>query len=501
MKIDSKVSVQQQNRTSSLSERARDVCATAKALEEAGEFEDARAAMSEFWQRIGERPQVDGLDERARAEVLLRTGALSGWIGSSRQVAGAQEIAKDLISEAARIFESSGDNERVAETRIDLAICYWREGACDEARVNLDEAALQLGDIESEQRLRLTLNKAIVEQVSNRSNEALRLFRESAQLFEGSSNHALRGKFHNEYASLLQVLGLPGKREDFIDQALVEYAAAGFHAEQAGNKRFLASIENNVGYLFMQLERFRDAQKHLDRARLLFTSLKDEGMVAQVDDTRARALLGQGQFAQAETVAGAAVKILRRGDERSILAGVLTTRATAVAKTGRHSEALGLLNEAVSLAKEAGDPETGAIASLTIIEELASVLSPTELQQHYHDAASVLTHSQHAAIKARLGDCARIVLNAQISAAPNAAEGSTTVPAGSIGSLEEQVLRYEGELIRRALQASDGSITRAARLLGVTHQGLAFILNGRQKNLLSSRKPAKPRRRSIIRYH
>jgi hypothetical protein len=84
MKIDSKVSVQQQNRTSSLSERARDVCATAKALEEAGEFEDARAAMSEFWQRIGERPQVDGLDERARAEVLLRTGALSGWIGSSR---------------------------------------------------------------------------------------------------------------------------------------------------------------------------------------------------------------------------------------------------------------------------------------------------------------------------------------------------------------------------------------------------------------------------------
>ena len=46
-----------------------------------------------------------------------------------------------------------------------------------------------------------------------------------------------------------------------------------------------------------------------------------------------------------------------------------------------------------------------------------------------------------------------------------------------------------------------GSVTRAARLLGVTHQGLAFILNGRQKGLLSSRKPAKRRRRSIIRFH
>jgi tetratricopeptide (TPR) repeat protein len=500
MKIDSKVSIQQQNSTSSLSERAQDLCARAKVLEEAGEFEDARATISEFWQRIGERPRVEGLDERARAEVLLRTGALSGWIGSSSQIAGAQEIAKDFISEAARIFERSGDNERVAEARIDLAICYWREGACDEARVNLEEAALQLGELDSEQRLRLILNKAIVEQVSNRSNEALRLFRESAHIFEGSSNHALRGKFHNEYASLLQVLGLPGKRGDFIDQALVEYAAASFHAEQAGNKRFLALVENNVGYLFVQLERFRDAQKHLDRARSLFTSLKDEGMVAQVDDTRARALLGQGQFEQAQTVASAAVKILRRGDERSILAAGLITYATVVAKIGRHSEALGLLNEAVCLAKEAGDPETGAIASLTIIEELAPVLSPTELQQHYHDAASALTHSQHAATKARLGDCARAVLGAQGSA-PSATQGSTADLASSSGSLEEQVLRYEGELIRRALQASDGSITRAARLLGVTHQGLAFILNGRQKNLLSSRKPAKPRRRSIIRYH
>jgi tetratricopeptide (TPR) repeat protein len=501
MKIDSKVSLQQQNRVSSLSERAQDVCARAKTLEEAGEFEDARATMSEFWQRIGERPRLDGLDERARAEVLLRTGTLSGWIGSSRQIAGAQEIAKDLISEAARIFERAGDNERVAGTRIDLAICYWREGAVDEARVNLEEAALQLGDIDSEQRLRLTLSKAIVEQVSNRSGEALRLFRESAHIFEGSSNHVLRGKFHNEYASLLQVLGLPGKREDFIDQALVEYAAASFHAEQAGNKRFLASIENNVGYLFVQLERFRDAQKHLDRARSLFTGLKDEGMVAQVDDTRARALLGEGQFAQAETVAAAAVKILRRGDERSILAAALTTHATAVAKVGRHSEALGFLNEAVRLAQEAGEPETGALASLTIIEELAAVLSPTELQQHYDNAASALAQSQHAATRSRLGDCARAVLAAQGRAATSAAEEPTADQASIVGSLEEQVLRYEGELIRRALQASDGSITRAARLLGVTHQGLAFILNGRQKKLLSSRKPAKPRRRSIIRYH
>ena len=64
--------------------------------------------------------------------------------------------------------------------------------------------------------------------------------------------------------------------------------------------------------------------------------------------------------------------------------------------------------------------------------------------------------------------------------------------------LEQEVLKYEGELIKRALETSRGSVTRAARLLGITHQGLAFILQGRHINLLASRTPARPRRRSLM---
>src|SRR5688500_4241621 len=85
--------------TQGLNERAQMGCARAKVLEELGEFEAARDSLSEFWQRIGERPKVEGLDVIEQAEVILRAGALSGWIGSARQVPGAQEIAKDLISE------------------------------------------------------------------------------------------------------------------------------------------------------------------------------------------------------------------------------------------------------------------------------------------------------------------------------------------------------------------------------------------------------------------
>lgn len=192
--------LQRADSVAGLSENVRSQCARAKELEEAGEFEGARAAISEYWQRLGERPQVKNLNQIASAEILLRAGALSGWIGSVRQISGAQEIAKDLISESAGLFERLGLVERVAEAQIDLSICYWRAGAFDEARITLDDALARLGDLESEQRLRAFLNKAIVEKVSNRYREALRLHREAAPLFEASQNHALRGKFHNAYA-------------------------------------------------------------------------------------------------------------------------------------------------------------------------------------------------------------------------------------------------------------------------------------------------------------
>jgi len=506
-------------------EQARILCARAKEREEAGEFEEARLALSEFWQRIGDRPRLEGLEEPEQAELLLRAGTLSGWIGSARQIPGAQEIAKDLISESSAVFERLGLTEKVVETRVDLGICYWREGAHDEARITFDDALQQLGDVVSEQRLRALLNKALVEHACTRPKEALRLLSEAELLFETSTNHSLKGKFHNVFANVAKCVGLAGQTEDYFDRALMQFTAASVSFEKAGHKRFLAAVENNLGFLFVHLQRFEEAHEHLDRARSVLTNLNDKGRVAQVDDTRARAFLGQGRIDQAEMVASAAVKVLSEGDEQSILASALTTHATALARFGRHSEALAMLNDAITLAGQAGDAESGGIAALTIIEELVAVLSPVDLRSYYKSAESALTHSQHAAIRVRVGECARIVLAAegpriravigesnialstsnlrQVNGNGSTVPSQAPIPVAESAdrSLEERVLNYEGQLIKQALEAADGSVTRAARMLGVTHQGLAFILNGRHKSLQTARKPVKRRRRSIIRFH
>lgn len=474
------------------------LCAHAKELEEVGKFAEARLVLSEFWQRIGDRPKLDGLAKQAQAELLLRVGTLSGWIGSTSQIPGAQEIAKDLISESSSIFENLGLTEKVAEAWVGLGICYWRAGAFDEARIALDDALLRLGDLQSEQRLRALLNKAMVEQDSSRHKEALRLLYESEALFGTSSNHALKGKYHNLFGIVLKNVGLAERREDLIDRSLMQYTAASVELELAGHEHVRAQVENNLGFLLAHLERFEEAHQHLDRAIATVKKLNDKGLQAQFEDTRARVFIAQGSFDQAEGLARGAVRIFREGDQQGFLAEALTTHATALAKLGRHDSALAMLNETADVAAQAGDPEGKGIACMTIIEELASVLSADELRHYYKSAEAALTSSQHLGIQLRLAACARAVLALD---GPGATSGSDETPAVTAISLEEQVLRYEGKLIERALQAADGSVTRAARLLGVTHQGLAFILNGRQRNLLPSRKPAKPRRRSIIRFH
>ncbi|HEU4931955.1 MAG TPA: tetratricopeptide repeat protein [Pyrinomonadaceae bacterium] len=478
------------------------LCEFAKNFEEAGEFDRAAETISPFWSGLLNRPSTKGLAEDAQAELLLRAGTLTGWLGSAKQVAGAQEVAKDLISESAELFQKLGLSEKVAEARVDLAVCYWREGGLDEARVTLRLVLADLHESDSDQRLRALLNSALIEWTATRDQDALRICMDSASLFELSSNEALKGKFHNTYASVLKNLGTAKNREDYFDRALVEFTAASYHFEQAGHKRFLARVENNVGSLFATIGRFEEAHEHLTRARALHLSVGDHGGAAGAEDTRAQAFLLEGKYEDAERVASRAVKTLRRGGEQTVLAEALTTHGKALARLNQTQVARVALEQALEISRHAGNPDRGGIAAVTAIEELSSYLPLDALQDYYRTAETLLANSQNPSIRARLGECARRVLSAALTNLEEATPTTTDAVELTPGfSLDSEVLRYEGNLIRRALEESGGSVTRAARLLGVTHQGLAFILNGRHSDLLSIRTPVKHRRKSIIRHH
>ncbi|HLL17118.1 MAG TPA: sigma 54-interacting transcriptional regulator [Pyrinomonadaceae bacterium] len=393
--------------------RAQTRCQIAKELEEAGKYEAACEALGEFWVNVGERPRLDRLDQFTAATVLLRVGALTGFVGSARQIEKSQELAKDLISQSITLFKSLQETGKVAEAQTDLAYCYWREGAYDEARITLKDALSKLTGADAEQRAIPLLRLAIVESASTRNNDALRVLTEAAPLFGENAGVARRGNFHMVLAIVLDFLSVGENREDYADRAFLEYTAAGVLFEQAGHTRYLARVENNLGFLHFKAARFTQAYEHLERARRLFSSFNDSGSVAQVDDTRARAMLSEGRNEEAEKVIRAAVRALEDGDEKSLLAEALTTWGVALARRGRHGEARRVLQDAFDVAHQAGALKEAGTAELTTLEELGEQLSVAELRAVYELADHLLTRTQDPEILERLRACARRVITAE----------------------------------------------------------------------------------------
>ena len=494
-------------------DRARQLIQLSKKFEEIGDYEAAPQALGDLWQGVGVRPRLEQLsDERARGEVLLRVGTLTGWIGSSEQIQGAQEKAKDLLSESIGIFERLDDSAHAAEAQTELAYCYWREGAFDEARVILTEVLRRLSEDDLERRAVAILRLAIVESSAKRWNDALRILMEAAPLFEASVTHAIQGKFYNELANVLNYLSVAERRRDYADRALVEYAAAGFHFEQAKHTRNQAAVENNLGYLFATLGNFTEAQSHLDRARRLFFRLKDTVHSAQVDETRARAFIAAGRYAEAERLARTAAGTLSKGGELALLSETLITHGVALARLGRHVPARSAFLRAQEMAELAGDLEDAGLASLSLIEELGAELTFEELGVAYERADELLSESQHPEILTRLRRAAAKVLASDslrnkeksderpaMLAAVDETKGSDKHTWENF-SLKEEVRRLEERYIRLALEDAEGRVSHAAKLLGFEdHGSLNSLLKNKYQHLRAARLPASPRKRSIIR--
>lgn len=299
-----------QDRTLSLEERSIARCKLAKQFEEAGNYEAAREAMGDLWTGIGAAPNVEGLTESTRAEVLLTIGSLTGWLGSTKQIAGAQQAARDRIGESIRIFESLDDVKKVAEAQIEMAVCYRREGAQDAARMWFREALSRVDDRDGDLKAVALLQSAVLEQLAGRLNDALNLLRPAASLIAASNNRILKGRFHNEFANVHRDLGEIESRTDYVDRALIEYAAASVHFQEAGHDRDQACVENNLAMLLFKLGRLEEAYQHLDRADILFTTLGAVVHQAQVAETRAQFMLAEGAVVQAERSARRAVQLL-----------------------------------------------------------------------------------------------------------------------------------------------------------------------------------------------
>lgn len=365
-------------------------CQTAKNLEELNEYEAARAAMGELWQRVGEKPNVNNLDYKTKAEVTLRAGALTLWLGQAHQVSGAQELARDLLFESMLCFEELNEPRKVHEAQIAIGSTYFSEGAYDEARVMLSESLSKLDDSDGDLKIIASIRLVNTQHLLGLIHDAYKVIEEIRPIVDKISDLNLKGRFYNTLALTQRKLAASEDRKNLIDEALLNYAAASVYLEQAGNRAIRAMVENNLGFLLFKENRFSEAENHLKISRKLFKDLRNEHYVAYVDETRATLLLAEGRPKQAELMAKGAVNTLEKGGPQGRLAEALTTHATALARLDRQAQAHLTFTRAIDVAGQVGDTTGAGRAALSAFEELAANLDRTTLLNYYNTANDFL---------------------------------------------------------------------------------------------------------------
>jgi signal transduction histidine kinase/ActR/RegA family two-component response regulator/predicted negative regulator of RcsB-dependent stress response len=394
----------------SRSEQVLACCTIARQKLEEGDYDSGCAALKPWW-ILGEWPQHVGLSNSAAAELLLVAGTLSGWVASSKRIVGGRKPAEAMLSGSIAIFEQLGQNTRAAEGRIELACCYYHQGAFDLARGTLCCALRALPGNERELRSVGLIRLAVVERLAGRLDEALTLLEEATPLLLESGNWP-KGRFHLEFANTLKELGIAENQKSYFERAFGHYRQALSHFKQVGNHRYTAIVENNHGSLLSSLGKFDEACVHLDRARRLFEMLHDHVRRAQVDETLAQVYLASERYDMAERAINLSVDTLETSGEEALLAEALTTRGIVLCRLGKKHEAKPSFERAQRVAERCEDYEAAGRALLILIEEMCEQLPDDERREIGAQANQLLANSQQHATRERLRKCLETIAEA-----------------------------------------------------------------------------------------
>ena len=128
---------------------------------------------------------------------------------------------------------------------------------------------------------------------------------------------------------------------------------------------------------------------------------------------------------------------------------------------------------------------------MTLIEELDGISGVT-LTAAYNRACEWLATSQCQDLLLRLNLAGRKVLSTSLGEVDS--HDATHAIRNKTCHLQTEVLKFEEGLISEALAQADGRLTRAAALLKMSYQALAYIIESRHKGLMDKRSPIHRRR-------
>lgn len=268
------------------SEQIQVYCTVSREQIDAGNY-DAACRILRPWWLFGNWPKLEGLNQRSCADLLFTTGELAGFVASTQQIPRGQRHAEELLIGSITLFDQLGLKRRAAEGRIELALCYYRQGLFDVGRSTLVQILTCLSADDSELRSLALIRLASLERHAGRLIDAFDRLNEATDAVKISGPWAT-GRRHLELASTYKDLAIAEENFAYFDDATQFYYKALYEFEAVGNHRYVAIVENNIGLLLLNLSTYKEAEWHLLRSSRIFEAFSDAVRGAQVNETLAR---------------------------------------------------------------------------------------------------------------------------------------------------------------------------------------------------------------------
>ena len=314
-------------------------------LERCGKYDEAFQQLEEIWDGVENLSQVESVSPEIAAEIVLRCGALTGYIGHHKQLKDSQEKSQNLVTEARRRFTRLKNTEKIAEAEVHLALCYSRKGQKAEAEIWVNEALSHSISYKAFPRLHAIIVKSLIFFDTGRYSEIIKLLKNEKGNFLDSGCNCLIGDFYNYYALALRNLG-----EN--DPALEKYEKARIFHQKSGNKFYLGAIENNIAFLCMKKGLFPKAHRAIDNSIELFNFLEDKTREAFAYDTKAQIFYAEERFFECAYAIDKAIENLEAGENKAYLVEAMQTKIRALVAQGDIFSASDCLVKAVMIAEQ-----------------------------------------------------------------------------------------------------------------------------------------------------
>ena len=480
-----------------------DCCLTALDLLEDRKIDEAALALQGLWLGVGVYPPVMTSSNVEAGYLLLVLGWLTSQIGSANQVANSQEAARDMLTQASEVFLELSEMDRWSQSRRELAVCYWRNGAFGEARIVATDALERtVNSVDVRRTAKLLVTLINIEISEENYSEALSYLNQAVELHELDYQLEADIKFHK--ALVLRRLAEIENNPAYMEEAAQHYERANELYGILGSFVQRACVRTNMAFIYFKIGRYELALDVIQSALDYYLCEGMRSYSASAYDTKAQILLAQGHLAEAEIAGIAAVKCLQEGQEYALLADTLMTLAVIYSRSRAELKAYRTFLDAFRIASSVGDSRRAGLACLVCCEEIGSQLSMSEHIALLQEANMRLTANSANDIPARLKEAAfksllKVSLNEeqQIAQALIRSMPVKKTPLSPLPlpgeprnwkgfSLEAAVHQFEADIIKEALLAG-GGVSRAAQLLGLSHQNLSVKLKRRFSALAPSR--------------